>query len=851
MINYDVKFLTCDDTVHIKNNDFKSFKYETKKRVDETIYDSGKRSYCEKRGSVWRAAHPRQVRQLESKLRDRSIVTCEWTTDSLITLVFSSGVIAYLTVKQNTLDVSQILFDRYFVGKLSGQSITNVALSKSHILVTHNDRTATLVTFGKKNISLPCRITDRDPHIQNIELGGSSRRTERHISSNESANGARVLVWSVTVAEPAPWSPVLEDHANLHLYTINGHNISLTAYHQLENETLSAELSNKGENIVHIVEQVASHKNGVNLDWLRYEVNPEDRATKLSSARDSATHVSLSTAVRVVRRSPCDTRLLIACIDGSLYVVHCVAGLTHTTRAGFIATEIRWADELIIAAEEGGRLQCFDRALSLLHHHSKCLDLTSYFRESRRMQLLDSRPAKGGPILLANFSGGPLTLLHITHPKLLTAWIRNKRPSQAVSLLRAMDWEREGTDCLWAVNVLVCAALRNKTEAGSSEAVAQGALGAFLSPAAPHPAAAAPYHPPVHDLARKFFHHLLRRGRIEKALSLAVDLSCWDLFCDARWAASRRALPALATEAASLALHYADLDHGSECSESCSSCSSHSYTESEEEPSVTSELVKTKPPPLPRVSIPNHPTLMQVPITHTETMSTNSIRPNLHQYLERDNTIWTTDVRDDTYTRTQYDDYTKPIRNSQNVRWHSMDVLSNYNGAKHKLLTINEAPVKPTHTVLDILPRQHDDRLSTTHYKHLYQTELREETPNTLYRYQNNNNYHPSTSLKERSYRIDNDSEKQGNRTGERNKVKFSDTVTIAVVSEPRVSPEPARELAASLPLCPPHKYLSAFTPQHAAPPALAPAPPTPAPAPAENATQKPPKIKVVHFGMV
>lgn len=55
---------------------------------------------------------------------------------------------------------------------------------------------------------------------------------------------------------------------------------------------------------------------------------------------------------------------------------------------------------------------------------------------------------------------------------------------------------------------------------------------------------------------------LYSRGRIEKALSLAVDLSCWDLFCDARWAASRRALPALATEAASLALHYADLDHG-------------------------------------------------------------------------------------------------------------------------------------------------------------------------------------------------------------------------------------------------------------------------------------------------
>ncbi|KAH9635580.1 hypothetical protein HF086_003194 [Spodoptera exigua] len=431
MINYDVKFLTCDDTVHIKNNDFKSFKYETKKRVDETIYDSGKRSYCEKRGSVWRAAHPRQVRQLESKLRDRSIITCEWTTDSLITIVFSSGVIAYLTVKQNTLDVSQILFDKYFVGKLSGQSITNVALSKSYILVTHSDRTATLVTFGKKNISLPCRITDRDPHVQNIELGGSSRRTERHISCKEGPNGAQVL-------------------------------------------------------------------NGINLDWLRYEVNPEDRATKLSSGRDSATHVSLCTAL-------------------------------------------------------------------------------FFTRDSRRMQLLASRSAKAGPILLANFSGGPLTLLHISHPKLLTAWIRNKRPSNAVSLLRAMDWEREGTECLWAVNMLVCAALRNKTaykcslledtivckyRGGVQRDGGAGSAGRVPVPRRPARPRRARYHPPLHDLARKFFHHLLRRGRIEKALSLAVDLSCWDLFCDARWAATRRALPALATEAASLALHYADLDHG-------------------------------------------------------------------------------------------------------------------------------------------------------------------------------------------------------------------------------------------------------------------------------------------------
>lgn len=38
------------------------------------------------------------------------------------------------------------------------------------------------------------------------------------------------------------------------------HQISLAAYHQLENETLSAELSFKGDNVIHIVEQVTCHK---------------------------------------------------------------------------------------------------------------------------------------------------------------------------------------------------------------------------------------------------------------------------------------------------------------------------------------------------------------------------------------------------------------------------------------------------------------------------------------------------------------------------------------------------------------------------------------------------------------
>lgn len=188
----------------------------------------------------------------------------------------------------------------------------------------------------------------------------------------------------------------------------------------------------------------------------------------------------------------------------------------------------------------------------------------------------------------------------------------------------------------------------------------------------------------------------------------------------------------------------------SECSDSCSDCSSHSYTNSDAETSASSDIAKTKPPPLPRVSLP--PTLLPVPVSQPEPTSTNSIRPNLHQYLERDNTIWNTDTQ-----QTTYKSELKPIL-TQNVKWHE-------NGLPYKMKSDQNK------TVIDIMPRSHDN-LNSAQYKHVFQTELSEDLPNTLYRYQNN---YP----KDRGYGYDG-SDRQ--RT-EKNKVKFSDTVTINVVS--------------------------------------------------------------------
>lgn len=104
--------------------------------------------------------------------------------------------------------------------------------------------------------------------------------------------------------------------------------------------------------------------------------------------------------------------------------------------------------------------------------------------------------------------------------------------------------------------------------------------------------------------------------------------------------------------------------------------------------------------------------------------------------------------------------------------------------------------------------------------------------------------------------------------SGERNKVKFSDTITVAVVPEisrkekvvnfndrmkrKTVFPgrmDPRRELAESLPLCHPHEdYLKDFSPVSTDRSSKDAAPST---SKSNNEDKKKPTIKVVHFGVV
>ncbi|KAG7306409.1 hypothetical protein JYU34_009038 [Plutella xylostella] len=382
-----------------------------------------------------------------------------------------------------------------------------------------------------------------------------------------------------------------------------------------------------------------------------------------------------------------------------------------------------------------------------------------FFRDPPRLKVLSSTPVRGGLMLLTSYSGATLALQRITHPQFPMAWIRSGRLPRAVACLQAMDWEHEPDQCLHAFQTVTLSAYRHRLDSARSAAV-QAAVGAALA----SPAAA--------RAARRFHTQLLRHGRLDKALHLAIDVASWDVFLDCRWAAARAGRPALAAEAQELALQ-ARINSESECSTDCSCCSSTCSQSSCS--SSPAPRPPQPPPPLPRV------TTVPVPIHQPEPTSTHSIRPNLHQYLERDLTIWNTEV--------------KPPKPT--VKWRSMDnMLDDTQGISRvrSLMTIDERPWMAS--VIDVVPRPYDDKMATLNYNNLYQRELK-ETENTMYRQQSR------FAAGERG--------KERGRGGEKN-VKFSDTVTIAVVPEPP-GPSPARELAESLPLCAPHNYLAAFEP--------------------------------------
>ena len=101
---------------------------------------------------------------------------------------------------------------------------------------------------------------------------------------------------------------------------------------------------------------------------------------------------------------------------------------------------------------------------------------------------------------------------------------------QAIAVLCALNWNLEGQICYAALTAITIHLLRLPLTA-ERESQLERSLGTFYAP--PRPlvdSTLLEFRDHISRLARRFFHHLLRFSRFEKAFLLAVDVGARDLF---------------------------------------------------------------------------------------------------------------------------------------------------------------------------------------------------------------------------------------------------------------------------------------------------------------------------------
>uniref|UniRef100_A0A672P8N9 Uncharacterized protein n=1 Tax=Sinocyclocheilus grahami TaxID=75366 RepID=A0A672P8N9_SINGR len=93
-----------------------------------------------------------------------------------------------------------------------------------------------------------------------------------------------------------------------------------------------------------------------------------------------------------------------------------------------------------------------------------------------------------------------------------------------------MDWAMMGAECYRSLSSITDHLLRKPLDQ-QTEGQLEAVLGMFYAPCRPlSNTVILEYRDPISRYARRFFHHLLRHQRFEKAFLLAVDIGARDLF---------------------------------------------------------------------------------------------------------------------------------------------------------------------------------------------------------------------------------------------------------------------------------------------------------------------------------
>lgn len=539
----------------------------------EHHYYNEKLHFCEARGYSWipRNRRPEKLRdslrELEELLLTNTCVRTRWKNKQCCQMMLSSGIVVTLTL--NGPQLEQVCVDRTLVGRLPANTVTDAVLSDRLILLSFLEQSqicAVYINKKNQNSSEAGRKTEKlsssEIKVMCMEVSGQGRRLHRRVALNRLQDVA--LCWwnqDASGEELWPWSPTNAHRNNLVLLSCSATD-GLKVLNSIRSDAnpLDCRFSLLQPYQLLTVEFPTGSQGsaeGSQADTCVYEC-ARGRLHRLS-----VTRIPLPSQPICCCRHPSETMLLLALKDSSLVLYDQRRGISLLASCPVPPSLLAWHPSGAVVIVGGGQeeLMCFDVGLAPLGMaliaeevtSAATLQLAHHLRCSGGLEGLqwgsglDGSP-EGTDTLMLAFHGGPLAALRFRlgtlfggqmgPEELLQQRLRCGQVREALGILEAMDFNTTGDESYRGLSSIMNYLLRLPLNA-ERESQLEAALGVFYAAPAPlcEPVILE-YRDPISKYARRFFHHLLRHQRFEKAFLLAVDLENRDLFMDLHYVAS-------------------------------------------------------------------------------------------------------------------------------------------------------------------------------------------------------------------------------------------------------------------------------------------------------------------------
>ncbi|XP_054654262.1 WD repeat-containing and planar cell polarity effector protein fritz homolog isoform X3 [Dunckerocampus dactyliophorus] len=571
----ELHLLSTKSSLQVKDTDIGTYQYYDKgepANLLEHHYYNEKLQFSEARGYSWTPVNRRperlrdSLKELEELLQTNTCLHTRWRNKHCCQLILGSGILVTLTL--SGLQLEQVCIDRVLVGRLPGDTLTGAVLSDRLILLSFLKQSQVAAVFlSKKNQDSQEAGRDTDKlsaseiKVKCVELSGWAHGPHQGVALNRLQDVA--LCWwrcSEQDEEQLPWAPANVHRNNLVLLSCSpSEGLQVLSSSQTEGDLLDCSFSQLQPYHLLTVEAPAGPQASKEGSWAKSSVFECQRGRL---HRLSVTRIPLPSHPISCSRHPNESALLLGLSDASLVLYDQRRGVSLLASCLVPPTLLAWhpAGAMAMAGAAQGELMCFDVGLAPLSMAlvaeevapMSTLQLAQHLRCPGGLQRLqwatgpeggDERADTlmlafhGGPLASLGFRLGALTGGQMGPGELLQQRLHCGQVREALSILEAMDWSIMGDECFRGLSSITNHLLRLPLDA-QTEAQLEATLGVFYAPSTPLPGnVMLDYKEPISRYARRFFHHLLRYERFEKAFLLSIDLQAKDLFMDLHYVA--------------------------------------------------------------------------------------------------------------------------------------------------------------------------------------------------------------------------------------------------------------------------------------------------------------------------